>query len=151
MLYVLISLINFLSLHPNMKSRIKNIAIQCFIFFLVVQTMNLSINSLDFYTPSKITNSLEDQDYVDSMIEFLVENVLGYSKDTFRDKANVDNFSKQQQNLVHFDLKWLPNSSIISDLEVFHKEIAYLIPKDEKISFLFYKEVRPNPPQPLSV
>jgi len=142
---------NVLSLHPNMKRIIKNIACQCLILFLIVQTLNLSINSLDFYTPLKIANSIEDQDYVDSMVEFLVENILGYSKHTFNDKANPDNFSKQQQNIVHFDLKWLPSALVISDLEATYVDNAYNIPKDEKISILFCKKVRPNPPQFLAV
>lgn len=134
-----------------MKCLIKNIASKCLILFLVVQTLNLSINSLDFYTPLKVANLIEDQDYVDSMIEFVVENVLGFSKDTFHDKANIDNFSKQQQNITHFDLKWLPNALVISDLEATYVDCAYNIPNDEKIIILFYKEVRPNPPQFLAV
>ena len=134
-----------------MKSIIKNIASQCLIFFLIVQTLNLSINSLDFYTPLKVTNTIHDDDYIDSMIEFLVENVMGFPKDTFSDKANPNNFSKLQQNITHFDLKWFPNSLVISDLEATYKQLVYNIPKDEKISMLFYKEVRPNPPQLLSV
>jgi len=130
---------------------IKKIASHCLIFFLIVQTLNLSINSLDFYTPLKVTNTFHNDDYVDSMVEFLVENVMGFSKDTFSDKADPDNFSKQQQNITHFDLKWLPTALIISDLEATYNLNLYNIPKDEKISILFYKEVRPNPPQFLFV
>lgn len=134
-----------------MKSLIKNIACQSLIFLLIVQTLNLSVNSLDFYTTHKATNITEDQDYVDSMIEFLVENVLGFSKDTFHDKANPDNFSKLQQNIAHVDLKWFPNSLIISDLEATQWVVDYIIPKKESFCILFIKEVRPNPPQLLSV
>jgi len=130
---------------------IKKIASHCLIFFLIVQTLDLSINSLDFYTPLKVTNTFHNDDYVDSMVEFLVENVMGFSKDTFSDKADPDNFSKQQQNITHFDLKWLPTALIISDLEATYNLNLYNIPKDEKISILFYKEVRPNPPQFLFV
>src|ERR1035437_2850665 len=145
------SLINFLPLRSNMKTLIKNIACQSLIFLLIVQTLNLSVNSLDFYTPLKTTNSIEDQDYVDSMIEFLVENVLGFSKDTFHDKANPDNFSKLQQNIAHLDLQWFPNSLIISALETTQRVIDYMIPKNENFCILFIKEVRPNPPQFLTV
>lgn len=81
------------------------------------------------------------------MVEFLVENVMGFSKDTFRDKANSNNFSKQQQNIAHFDFKWFPNSIVISDLEETQKQLVYIIPKNERIVILFCKEVRPNPPQ----
>ncbi|MDP4240247.1 MAG: hypothetical protein Q8904_12325 [Bacteroidota bacterium] len=134
-----------------MKRLIKNITCQCLIFFLIVQTLNLSINSVDFYSPSQITNSVDDQDYVDSMIEFLVENVLGYSKSTFHDKAYADNNSKQQQNSVHIDLKCFPDSLVIFDLEAIQKEIAHIVPQNDRIIILFSKEVRPNPPQLLSV
>ncbi|MDR3654011.1 MAG: hypothetical protein P4L34_13710 [Paludibacter sp.] len=135
-----------------MKIIIKNIASRFLILFLVVQTFNLSINSLDFYTPIRTTNSVQgQQDYVDSMIEFLVENVMGFSKNTFRDKANVDNFSKQQQNIAHFDLQWFPKSVIITDLEAIQKRLTYIIPKKETLVNLYCKEVRPNPPQFLLV
>jgi len=134
-----------------MKRIIKNIIFQCLLIFLVVQTLNLSINSVDFYRPSKISNSVDDQDYVDSMIEFLVENVLGFSKNTFHDKAYADNNSKQQQNITHFDLKWFPDTLIISDFGESQKEIVHNIPKNENVIILYSNEVRPNPPQSLSV
>ena len=134
-----------------MRLFFKNIVFRCMIVLLVVQTLNMSINSLDFYTPLKGTNSLEDQDYIDSMVEFLVENVMGFSKDTFHDKANPDNASKLQHFAAHLDFKWLPNSVIKYDLAVTQKQVVYNIPKDEKINILFIKEVRPNPPQFLAV
>lgn len=134
-----------------MKQIVKHIAFQSLIFFLTVQTLNLSINSLDFYAPINVSNSIEDQDYVDSMIEFLVENLLGFSKNTFHDKANIDNFSKQQQNIAHFDLKWFPNSMLFSDIETTQNEIVYMISKNEKVINLYFKEVPAKPPQFLSV
>lgn len=134
-----------------MRLFFKNIVFRCMILLLVVQTLNLSINSLDFYTPLKITSTLEDQDYIDSMVEFLVENVMGFSKDTFHDKANPDSASKLQHFAAHLDFKWLPNSVIKYDLAVTQKQVVYNIPKDEKINILFIKEVRPNPPQFLAV
>ena len=131
---------------------IYNFASKCLILFLIVQTINLSINSLDFYnTPLNTTNAIPNDDYVDSMVEFLVENIMGYSTNTFSDKANPNNFSKQQQNITHFDLKWFPTALVLSDLEATYRLTKYNIPKDEKINILFYKEVRPNPPQFLSV
>ena len=143
----MISAINFLSLHQNMRLFFKNIVFRCMIMLLVVQTLNLSINSLDFYTPLKGTNSLEDQDYIDSMVEFLVENVMGFSKDTFHDKANPDSASKLQHFATHIDFKWVPNTVIKYDLVATQNQVVYNIPEDEKINILFIKEVRPNPPQ----
>ena len=130
---------------------IKKIASHCLIFFLIVQTLNLSINSLDFYTPLKVTNTFHNDDYVDSMVEFLVENVMGFSKDTFSDKADPDNFSKQQQNITHFDLKWVPKSLIITDFSEAVNEITKIVPKDERIVNLYFKEVPAKPPQTLLV
>jgi dsDNA-binding SOS-regulon protein len=129
----------------------KKFTSQCLIFFFIVQTLNLSINSLDFYTPLKVINTIHDDDYVDSMIEFLVENVMGYPKDTFSDKANPDNTSKIQHFTNHLDLKWFSNSVVISDLRESQSELAYFIPKNERIIILYYKEVRPKPPQSLAV
>ena len=134
-----------------MKSLIKNIARQFFLLFLVVQTLNLSINSIDFYTTSKIANATDNQDYVDSMIEFLVENVLGFSKNTFHDKANADNNSKQNQNIAHFDLKCFPESLNAFNFLVIPKDVDYIVHKNDKVIILFCEEVRPNPPQSLSV
>ena len=134
-----------------MKSIIKNIARQLVLLFLVVQTLNLSINSIDFYTTSKIANAIDNQDYVDSMIEFLVENVLGYSKNTFHDKANADNNSKQNQNIAHFDLKCFPESLNFFNFEAIQKDVDRIVSKNDKVIILFCEEVRPNPPQSQSV
>jgi len=118
---------------------------------LVVQTLNLSMNSLDFYSPRNVSNSMEEQDYVDSMIEFVVENVLGFSKNTFHDKANANNFSKQLQNNIHFDLKWLPNSVLFTANQELANEIINIVPQNDIIINLYFKEVPAKPPQILSV
>ena len=130
-----------------MKRFIKNSLFQFFILLLVTQTLNLSLSSLDFYTSDKISNSLEDQDYVDSMVEFVVENVLGFSKHTFHDKANANNFSKQLQNNVHFDLKWLPNSLLFTDNHETEKDIVNVVSKNDRVINLYFKEVPAKPPQ----
>jgi hypothetical protein len=126
---------------------LKKITGHFLILLLVVQTLNLSINSRDFYTPAEISNSTDNQDYVDSMIEFLIENMLGFSKDTFHDKANADNFSRQQQNLFHFDLKWLPNSLSFFDNQEIANVIINIVPQDDRLISLYFKEVPAKPPQ----
>ena len=131
---------------------LRNIVYHFLIFFLVVQTLNLSVNSIDFYSQENVTsNSADNQDYIDSMIEFLVENVLGYSKDTFHDKANADNSSRQIQNNIHFDLKWLPNSLLFTDNHELANEIINIVPQNDRITNLYFKEVPIKPPQVLSV
>jgi len=135
-----------------MNAVIKNIALKYFILLLVVQTINLSINSVDFYNTSNITaQGDDDTDYVDSMLEYVVENVLGFSKHTFHDKANADNFSKQIQNNIHFDLKWLPNSLLFTDNHETEKDIVNIVPQNDRIINLYFKEVPAKPPQILSV
>ena len=134
----------------SMGQLLKYIAFQGIIMLLVVQTVNLSMNSLDFYSPVNVSNSMEEQDYVDSMIEFVVENVLGFSKGTFHDKASADNFSRQQQNNVHFDLKWLPNTVLFFACHLALNEIDNVVPRDERIINLYYKEVPAKPPQVLA-
>jgi len=134
-----------------MRQLVKNIVLQSLILLLVVQTLNLSINSLDFYTPINTSHSIVDQDYVDSMIEFIVENMLGFSKSTFHDKANADNTSRQQQNNVHFDLKWLPNTVLLTHNRENVNEIVNFVPQNDKIINLYFKEVPAKPPQALSI
>ena len=134
-----------------MKLFIKNITCRGLLIFLIVQTLNLSINSLDFYTPINSATSTTNEDYVDSMVEFLVENVMGFPKDTFHDKTYADNYSKQQQNIAHFDLKWIPKSLLISDISEPVNEIEKANSKNEKAVNLYFKEVPAKPPQSLSV
>lgn len=133
-----------------MNRFIRNSLSQFFIFLLVVQTLNLSINSAGFYMAENTTNSAKEQDYVDSMIEFVVENILDFSTHTFHDKASAYNFSKQQHINVHFDLKWLPGSALCFDNNEIIKELDNNVPKNEKIINLYYKEVPAKPPQVLS-
>jgi len=85
------------------------------------------------------------------MIEFIVENVMGFSKNTFHDKANGNNLSKFQQNIVHWDLKWFHYAMAISDLNESQHEIVNIIAQNEKAVILCCQEVRPKPPQLLSI
>ncbi len=125
---------------------IKNF-VNIIILILVVQTFNLSINSVDFYSPTEINNLADNQDYVDSMLEFVLENVIGYSKDTMHDKANPDGTAKQQQTPVHIDLKWFPVQALISDTNESTSEILTHIPQSEEFQNLYFKEVPAKPPQ----
>ena len=140
-----------LPLYRIMKCIVRNIAFQCLMLLLAVQTLNLSVDSLRFYASTSISCPVDEQDYIDSEAEFLIENIFGFSKNTFRDSANANNNSKQQQNITHFDLKWFPRSLIVFKLEAFPQKIVYDIPKNENLVNLYCKEVRLNPPQTLSV
>lgn len=130
-----------------MKYIIKHIALQGLLILLVVQTINLSINSVDFYNTLNTTVANDDQDYVDSMIEYIVENVFDFSKDTIHDKANMDNSSKQQQALFHIDLKWFPTDIVISNFDESIRLVINVIPRNEQFQNLYFKEVPAKPPQ----
>lgn len=130
-----------------MKNMLIKNFVNIIILILVVQTFNLSINSVDFYSPTEINNLADNQDYVDSMLEFVLENVIGYSKDTMHDKANPDGTAKQQQTPVHIDLKWFPVQALISDTNESTSEILTHIPQSEEFQNLYFKEVPAKPPQ----
>ena len=130
-----------------MRFFLKHIAFQCILSVLVIQTINLSINSVDFYNPYKVETETDNSDYVDSMLEFVLENVIGYSKDTMHDKANPDGTAKQQQTLVHIDLKWFPVHALISDTNESTSEILTHITRSEEFQNLYFKEVPAKPPQ----
>jgi hypothetical protein len=131
-----------------MSSIIKNIALKYLILLLVVQTINLSINSVDFYNTFNIAAvNDDDSDYVDSMVEYVVENLFGFSSHTIHDKANIDNSSKQQQTSLHIDLKWFPNDVVISDIYESMSLNVSIVPKNEQLISLYFKEVPVKPPQ----
>lgn len=130
-----------------MKVFFKDIVFQSLIMLLAVQTLNLSVNSIGFYNTLSSTAATDNEDYVDSMVEYVVENVLGYSKDTFHDKANIDYASKQQQTPVHFDLKWYPNDISIFYLNEAINKIITIVPRNEQFLNLYFKEVSCKPPQ----
>lgn len=133
-----------------MRCRIKNISYHCLLLLLAVQMVNLSIDSVNFYCSLHDTTPIKDLDYDDSMIEFFVENVLGCPTNTFHDQANSNNPSKQQQNILHLDLK-CDHLIAFSDFNQVQKKIINFFPKNEKAVILYNKEVLPKPPQHLSV
>jgi hypothetical protein len=135
-----------------MRSVFKNIIYRSLILLFAVQTLNLSISSIDFQnTSSKVTADVDDLDYVDSMVEFLVENVIGFSKHTFDDRAYNNDIARLQQNIVHWDWKWSRYSIIISNLKETQRPNITIIPSNEKALSLYYQEVRPKPPRFLFV
>lgn len=113
--------------------------------------INLSFNSASFYYSLQAKTALDDPDYIDSMIEFLVENVLGCSKNTFHNKSNGNNIAKIQQNILHVDLEWIHDAKSSFDPNKFFKKKSSIISKNENVLIQYYKEVTPKPPQLLFV
>ena len=132
-----------------MNNRIKHIISQSFILLLTFQVINLSFNSASFYYSLQAKTAVDDPDYIDSMIEFLVENVLGFPKDTFHDRSNGNNIAKIQQNIIHVDLDWINHTIVISNLKDAYKRLLKVIPKNEAATIQYCKEIIPNPPQHL--
>jgi hypothetical protein len=124
----------------------KHIASNLLIGVIAFQAINLSINSASFYDSVSSTVSVDDPDYVDSMIEFLVENVLGFSKNTFHDKANGNDIAKMKLNILYHDLKC---NYLVDSLHLFEETytIVQPYPANEDAVLLCYREVIPNPPQ----
>jgi len=133
-----------------MRCRIKNICRDCLVLLMAVQIVNLSIDSVGFYCSLVDTTSVHHWDYDDSMIEYFVENILGCPSTTFHDQANNNNTSKQQQNILHLDLK-CNHLIAFSDFFQIQKKVANFIPDNEKAVILYNQEVLPKPPQHLSV
>jgi hypothetical protein len=130
-----------------MKSIIRHILSKLLIGIIVFQAVNLSINSVCFYETFGKTVSVDAPDYVDSMIEFLVENVLGFSKHTFHDQANGNDIAKMKLNILYYDFRC---NYLLDSLHLFNDSNNTLIqpyPANENAILLCYKEVIPNPPQ----
>jgi len=135
-----------------MKSVFTHITCRSLVLLFAMQTLNLSINSFEFYTISRQTTVYADGlDYIDSMVEFLMKNVMSFSKHTFDNRAYNNDIAKLQQNNVHWDLKWVRYSITISGLKETQQTNTMIIPINEKALTLYYQEVRPKPPQLLYV
>lgn len=124
---------------------------KCLILLLIIQTFNLSINSNAFYGViyAQLSHSV-DLDLVDSLAEYLVENVMGFSKDTFHDKATSHTATKPQ-HVVHFDLKWFSSPVIKYKHSKSGNDKTFLYVQNDRIRNLYFKEVPAKPPQNLSV
>ncbi|MDP4272455.1 MAG: hypothetical protein Q8909_20395 [Bacteroidota bacterium] len=130
-----------------MRASVKNIVGTFIILLIALQVVNLSIDSVDFYTQVNSHSTMDDQDYTDSMLEFVVENMLGFSKHTLHDKANNNSTSKMQQNGMHWDVKLFYTTTPKSAVkELSDNRLSYFITNDKAVT-LYYSEVSPKPPQ----
>lgn len=125
---------------------LKHIIRQLLILTLIAQTLNLSCSSVDFYLQSENRTS-DNVDFVDSIVEYVVENVCGFSSHTFQDKADTNNTNKQIQANIHFDLKYNPSGFV----EFRHSHTTIIndnyIPYNELFKELYFIEVPVKPPQ----
>lgn len=131
-----------------MISGFKNIASLGLLLLLSVQTINLSVNSIEFYNKSyELSRNVADLDYADSMIEFIIEDVMGFSKHAFDDHTYNNDIAKIQQNVLHLDLRTIQYPKLLSDLKEKKLRHFKFMPSNENAISLCYREVLPKPPQ----
>lgn len=124
-----------------------HIATRLIILLLVFQVINLSFSSASFYISYQKEANVDDPDYIDSMIEFVVENILGFPKNTFHDKSNGNSMAKILQNSMHFDWDTHWNEIKIADLGIIDLIKQHVVPRNESFILEYYKTVIPKPPQ----
>ncbi len=129
-----------------MKTVVRHIINRIFIVLLVIQTLNLSINSIDFYRVDTARGAFDQTDYVDSMVEYMIENVLNFSKHTFNTKTTTTNTSKQQA-AAHVVLKWFPTYTVIFNQPAGTSQSNKISPRNEVLVNFYYREVPVKPPQ----
>ena len=131
-----------------MRGSVKHIAGTFLVLIIMIQVINLSVDSLGFYTETSAVANFDDQDYTDSMLEFIVENVLGYSKHTIHDKANSNSTSKMQQYAFHWDVKLFYTSMNLAVNTAENFSSNFFLMNDRLVN-LCNSEVLPKPPQSL--
>lgn len=127
---------------------VKKYCYRSLLFLFVMQTLNLSINSIEFYnSSSKVAADIDDLDYIDSMVEFMFEDVMGFSKHSFDDHAYNNDIAKIQQNVLHLDLRTIQYPKLLADLKENNIGHFEVIISNEDAICLCYREVLPEPPQ----
>ena len=127
----------------------KNIICHSLVLLLVIQIVNLSINSFEFYAHPSTIMVGNDEDYIDSMAEYLLENVLGMSKHTFHDRATGNNMAKLQQNVAHIDLATMRFPILLSYPESNQLKKTNMIAENQSEVSLYNREVLSQPPRPV--
>lgn len=135
-----------------MNTKFINTIRQCLLLLLVFQTLNLSINSIEFCSSPLNDISENDKiDYIDSTIEFLVENVLGFPKHTFDDRLYNADIARMEQGITHFDLKNFKIVNLLSDLTELNLQSTNIIHSNENIITLCLLEAPFKPPREMFV
>jgi|YelNatPaOPRAMG01_1025707.scaffolds.fasta_scaffold00020_101 hypothetical protein len=126
-----------------MKNRIKDFATKLLLLLVALQVLNFSMDTIDFH-PHKHRNTISDFNYLNSVVEYFDEIILG-NKDAFPEYSKHN--AKESQNIKHFDVKicqqvpfkLIPDHYIIQDTPYNNKSEFY--------SLMVIKEIIPPPPK----
>lgn len=126
-----------------MKNRIKDFATKLLLLLVALQVLNFSMDTIDFH-PHKHRNTISDFNYLNSVVEYFDEIILG-NKDAFPEYSKHN--AKESQNIKHFDVKicqqapleLVPNHYVIQDTPYNNKSEFY--------SLMVIKEIIPPPPK----
>lgn len=127
-----------------MKTAFKNIISKLLIALLAIQIINLSIDSVEF-EPIVSVVSLGDFNYLNSLSEYVAENIIG-DKDAFPEFQKESSSSKCQIT-KHLDLKLFEPSSIAIAPNFSKLGIAYIVPLKVKYEYSYFNEINPPPPK----
>lgn len=125
-----------------MKFAFKHIILRCLVFFMAIQVLNFSIDSVEFH-PLSCANTVGDFNYMNSMVEYFSEIVMG-NTNAFPE-YNQKNTSGSQ-NIKHVNIKiYKPVDLSFTINHEYLPVISYGFTLDESYSFLFSKEINPPP------
>ena len=111
---------------------------------MAFQILNQSVDTIDF-TPIHTANCIGDFNNINSGTEYLSEIVFGI-KDFFPE-FQKKNTSNQSQYVKHISIKIVQATGIDVLVKSYTAATVFAYPTDEKHSFLFLKDVTPQPPK----
>lgn|GEM_PF-682293 len=133
--------------NPKMRIAFKNIALKCFLAFMALQILNISVDTIEFHplVTRATSNNIGDFNDINSGAEYISEILLGH-KDAFPEFEKKPG-SKQSQLLKMLNLKIYHPDTTIQVPQNFADVVSFAYPLDETYSFLFSKEINPPPPK----
>ncbi len=125
------------------KNSIKTFATKLLLLVVALQTLNFSMDSIDFH-PHKHRNTISDFNYLNSMVEYFDEIILG-NKDAFPEYCKHN--ARDSQNIKHFDVKIcqeLPVKLVPTEyIESYTRHRS----RNEFFKLLVIREITPPPPK----
>ena len=122
----------------------KQLLLKCLLILIAFQILNQSIDAIEF-TPASTGNSIGDFNDINTGVEYFSEVVLGIKN--FFPEFQKKQTTKQSQTLKHITIKLFQPTAISILIKSPVSTIVYAYPIDEKHSFLFLKDVTPQPPK----
>jgi len=126
------------------KNRIKNIVAKFLLLVVALQVLNFSMDSIDFH-PHKHRNTISDFNYLNSMVEYFDEIILG-NKDAFPEYCKHN--ARESQNIKHFDVKICQQLTVKLIPLQYVKDNTYRRSRNEFFTLLIIREITPPPPKP---